>query len=158
VKKSEVLQLMTMAATIDTKLTPEHEPTLHLWHMILADEPYDLAEQAMVSHYRESEYPLKPQGIVDGVRQLRRERRLNIEAPEPPRDLKPGEYPKWLQAFWHSIDRGADKGTATRDADTALDQPPVRAQIEATPMPASLEVRESARAALRAVTAQAPTD
>jgi hypothetical protein len=149
VKKSETIQLLTMAASVDASISPGYEPAVNLWYMTLAEIPYQLAEQALVARFRESTYPLKPADIVAGVAAIRKARRANVATPEPPRDLPAGSYPKWLQAFWAGVDAGQEPGWATLAADVALGQPANRAAIEATPSP-NLPGLAAARAVIAA--------
>lgn len=76
VNKSEVVLLLTFAATFDHRKTGEAD--VEAWHLALDDLPFDDAKQAIVAHYREQTDRLMPAHVRAGVKAIRDERRRQM--------------------------------------------------------------------------------
>lgn len=130
--KSEVVLLLTFAATYDHRKTGEAD--VEAWYLALDDLPFDDAKAAIVAHYREQTDRIMPAHVRKGVRAIRDERRR----------LKPSEALQLPSRFEDDEDRTDRARRGSAQVQTVLAELAQRMQDRSENIPdqAMKELRE----------------
>lgn len=89
---------MTLMGTVFPKLTEGNvEEKVGVWHLLLADLDYQLAQQAVVKMLRHAKYEPKPADIIEVVRSMQQSNIPTAEEAwdEVQRNLDPYRTPEW---------------------------------------------------------------
>lgn len=116
--QTEVAKLLTVASAIDNRTVADEQ--VIAWHAALRQLPYDVAQEALVRHFRDSTEYLLPGHISKQAKTIRAEQereariRRQIEPPRPitlDRPALEAETAEWTEFYrQHPERRALDAG------------------------------------------------
>lgn len=119
--QTEVAKLLTVASAIDNRTVADEQ--VIAWHAALRHLPYDVAQEALVRHFRDSTEYLLPGHISKQAKVIRGEQereariRRQLEPPRPitlDRPALEAETAQWTEFYRkHPEQRAVDAGRAT---------------------------------------------
>ena len=116
--QTEVAKLLTVASAIDNRTVADEQ--VIAWHAALRHLPYDVAQEALVRHFRDSTEYLLPGHITKQAKVIRGEQereariRRQLEPPKPivlDRPALEAETAQWTEFYRrHPEQRALDAG------------------------------------------------